>query len=386
MQYDCIPQYLPKGAVAHLAAEVKKVVSIPVIANGKLSDPDVAEGLLAAGKADFISIGRGLLADPDLPNKIRGGKADSVRKCISCNIGCLGNLMLSPIRPFRCTVNPMLGLEEKYKDITPATTRKKTVIVGAGPGGMAAALAAAQRGHEVVLFEKSDRFGGGGQFNLACIPPFKEELLYIPEYYEHALKEYSNFKCFFKTVATAEQILLEKPDAVIIATGSTAMIPQIPGSQNGNASTYEDVLWQEKLVGASVVIIGGGEVGCETALYLLKKGIRVTILEMLSRVVPKMNAATRNCLVKELTDGGAAMLTDTLVSAIEPGKVTYIKDGKEESAEAETVVMAVGAKPLNGLYLELQNKVFELYIIGDARAPRDIMHAVREGFFTAYYI
>ncbi|MCX5899014.1 MAG: NAD(P)/FAD-dependent oxidoreductase [Proteobacteria bacterium] len=386
MQYDCVPYYLPKGAVAHLAAEVKKAVNIPVIANGRLADPDVAEGLLADGKADFISIARGLLADPDLPNKIRTGRADRVRKCISCNVGCLGNLMLVPIRQFRCTVNPLLGLEEKYREVPPAAKRKKVVVVGAGPGGMAAVLTAAQRGHEVVLFEKADRLGGGGQFSLACIPPFKEELFYIPEYYEREFREFDNVKCCFKTEATAEQVSKEKPDAVIIATGGAAMVPQIPGAQGGSVITYEDVLWQQKPVGSSAVIVGGGEVGCETALYLLKKGVRVTILEMLPRVVPKMNAATRNCLVKELTDGGAAMIAGALVSAIGPGKVTYTKDGKEESVEAEAVVLAIGAKPVDGLYTSLRGLVDNLYVIGDARAPRDIMHAVREGFFTAYYI
>jgi 2,4-dienoyl-CoA reductase-like NADH-dependent reductase (Old Yellow Enzyme family)/thioredoxin reductase len=386
MQYDCVPYYLPKGAVAHLAAEVKQVVNIPVVANGRLSDPDVAEKLLAEGKADFISIARGLLADPDLPNKVRAGKADRVRKCISCNIGCLGNLMLVPIRQFRCTVNPLLGLEEKYREIALAVNKKKVVVVGAGPGGMAAALTAAQRGHEVVLFEKADRLGGGGQFSLACIPPFKEELFYIPEYYEREFMEFDNIKCCFKTEATAEQVSKEKPDAVIIATGSTALIPQIPGAADGNALTYEEVLWQQKPVGASAVIIGGSEVGCETALYLLKQGVKVTILEMLPRVVPKMNAATRNCLVKELTDGGAAMIAGALVSAIGPGKVTYTKDGKEESVEAEAMVLAIGAKPVDGLYTSLRGAVDNLYVIGDARAPRDIMHAVREGFFTAYYI
>ena len=386
MQYDCVPYYLPKGAVAHLAAEVKKVVNIPVVANGRLYDPEVAEKLLAEGKADFISIARGLLADPDLPNKIRAGKADRVRKCISCNVGCLGNLMLVPIRQFRCTVNPLLGLEEKYREVPPAAKRKKVVVVGAGPGGMAAALTAAQRGHEVVLFEKADRLGGGGQFNLACIPPFKEELFYIPEYYEREFRECDNVKCCFKTEATAEQVSKEKPDAVIIATGGAAMVPQIPGAQGSSVITYEDVLWQQKPAGSSAVIVGGGEVGCETALYLLKKGVRVTILEMLPRVVPKMNAATRNCLVKELTDGGAAMIAGALVSAIGPGKVTYTKDGKEESAEAEAVVLAIGAKPVDGLYTSLRGAVDNLYVIGDARAPRDIMHAVREGFFTAYYI
>ncbi len=152
------------------------------------------------------------------------------------------------------------------------------------------------------------------------------------------------------------------------------------------SSLQPEVLWQQKPVGASAVIIGGSEVGCETALYLLKQGVKVTILEMLPRVVPKMNAATRNCLVKELTDGGAVMVSGAVVTAVEKGKVIYRKDGREETAEADTVVLAVGAQPLNGLYQALQNEVMNLHVIGDARKPRLIMEAVREGFFTAYYL
>ncbi len=384
MQYDCIPQYLPKGAVAWLAAEVKQEVAIPVIANGKLSDPDMAERLLADGQADFISIGRGLLADPDLPNKIRRGDADRVRKCISCN-SCLENLMRSPIRPVRCTVNPLLGLEEKHRDIAPAPVAKKIVVVGAGPAGMAATLTAAQRGHDVVLFEQSDRLGGGGQFHQACIPPFREELLYIPEYYAREFTEYDNIQCRMNTRADAGLVMREKPDAVIVATGAAAHVPDLPGARD-NAITYEDVLLQREPAGSSAIVIGGREAGCETALYLLKKGVRVTIIEMSPRIVPTMNAASRNCLVQELDDNGVTAITGATVMEVSRGSVAYIKDGKQQTAEAETVVLALGARPRNDLYHALDGAAVELHIIGDSREPRDMMHAVREGLFTALYL
>ena len=384
MEYDCIPQYLPKGAVSHLAHEVKKVVKIPVIANGKLSDPDVAEKLLEEGKADFISIARGLLADPELPNKIRTGKTNRVRKCISCNIGCLGNLMMSPLRPMRCTVNPLVGNEEKFREITRAEKKKKVVIVGGGPAGMSAALTAAQRGHDVVIFEKTDKLGGGGQFRLACIPPFKEELFYIPEYYSRELSGLDNVRTEFNREAHPEHVMNEKPDAVIIATGSGAGFPLLSVADVQDVLTYEAVLLRTDRVGDTAVVIGGGCVGCETALYLLKEGVRVTILEMLPRLLIEMNAATRNCLMKELMNRGALMISGARVTSIASNNVQYVKDGKEEIAEADTIVLATGATSCNQLYENLIDLVLDLYLIGDAKKPRDIMYAVREGFYAGY--
>jgi 2,4-dienoyl-CoA reductase-like NADH-dependent reductase (Old Yellow Enzyme family)/thioredoxin reductase len=386
MEYDCLPQYLPKAAIAHLAAEVKKVVKIPVVANGKLSDPEVAEKLLQEGKADFISIARGVLADPDLPNKVRTGQANRVRKCISCNIGCLGNLLVYPIRPFRCTVNPLLGNEEKFREIIPAQQKKRVVVVGAGPGGMSAALTAAQKGHEVVLFEKTEKLGGGGQFKLACIPPFKEDLFYIPEYYDREFTELKNLSVRFNTMADAETVINEKPDTVIIATGSTAAIPSISGANGPAVTNYEDILCNGSDIGKSVVVVGGGSVGCETAHYLLQKGARVTILEMLPRLANEINHATRNCLMRELTNGGAEMIPGAKVTSIKENKVNYLKDEQEADIQADNIVLAIGMKPDDQLYKNLKDKIFDLHIIGDAREPRQIMEAVREGFYVSYYL
>jgi len=386
MEYDCITQYFPKGAIAYLAAEVKKLVNIPVIANGKLGDPEVAEKILEDGDADFISMGRPLLADPDLPNKIGTGQADRVRKCVSCNIGCLGNLLLDPGRPLRCTVNPLLGNEEKFKEIGPAAKNKKVVVVGGGPGGMSATLTAAQRGHDVVLFEKSDKLGGGGHFKQSCIPPFKQENLYISEYYEKEFKELKNIQVRLNSEANREKVMAENPDAVIIATGGSALVPDLPGVNSPNVITYEDALFERKTVGKHAVIVGGGSVGCEVGTYLLSKGKQVTILEMLPKLANTVNHATRNSLMGELTKGGAEMITGVRVTSVSGNKVNHVKDGNESSIEGDTIVLALGAKPENQLYEDLRPLVFDVHLIGDAKEPRLIMHAVREGFYAAYYL
>jgi 2,4-dienoyl-CoA reductase-like NADH-dependent reductase (Old Yellow Enzyme family)/thioredoxin reductase len=386
MEYDCIPQYLPKGCIAHLAAAVKQVVKIPVMANGKLSDPEVAEKLLAEGKADFISIARGLLADPDWCNKVSSGQADRVRKCISCNIACLGNLMMNPIRPLRCTVNPLVGLEEKHHALPKATVKKKVVVVGGGPGGMCAALTAAQRGHEVVLYEKAARLGDGGAYRLSAIPPFKQENLYIRDYYERELREYPNLKIVLGTMATARRVTADRPDAVIIATGARARRPGIPGADSPDVVTYEDVLLGKKKLGASAIVIGGGSVGCEVAHYLAEKGKKVTILEMLPRLAHTVNHATRNCLMKELTKLGVKMIAGASVDRISGQTVTYRRDNKQAKVSADTIILATGAESDAPLYKTLIGKVKIVELIGDAREPRQFVDAIREGYFEASVI
>ena len=386
VQYDIVPQYLPKGVDIHLAAGLKEVLSVPVISNSKLSDPDLAEQVLADGKGDFISIGRGLIADPDLPRKLLYGQTDRIRKCLSCNIGCFGNLTLLPRRPSRCTVNPIFGHESKLSDyVEPATQKKRVVIVGAGPGGMSAALTACQRGHDVVLFEKSESLGGGGHFHQATIAPFKQENLFVSEYYEREFKEYQNLNVVFNTTANADTVLKEKPDMVIIATGGSASVPELPGADGSPVVTYEDVLLERREVGDHVVILGGGSVGSETGLFLLlKKGKRVTILERLYRLADSVEIATRNCLMEELEKAGAEMIPDARVSAISGSRVSYIRGGEESTIEGDTVVLALGAKPENQLYDDLRYEKISLHVIGDARVPRTIMHAVSEGFFATY--
>jgi 2,4-dienoyl-CoA reductase-like NADH-dependent reductase (Old Yellow Enzyme family)/thioredoxin reductase len=386
VEYEIPNMYLPAGADVHLAVGLKEVVNIPVITGGKLGNPDLAEKMLEEGKADFVAIGRALMADPDLPNKVRAGQADRVRKCISCNIGCLGRVTLVPRKGSRCTVNPLLGNEEKFRHMGQAAQKKKVVIVGAGPAGMSAALTAGSRGHEVILFEKTDKLGGGGQFYLGTIPPFKEDLFFIPEYYEREFQELNNVKIQFNTEADAEKVMQEKPDAVIIATGASALVPELPGADSSQVITYEDALLERKAVGSHAIVLGGANVGCETALYLLKKGINVTMLVRRWRFLDDAELSTRNTLMKELTEGGAEMIAGATVNSISGNEVNYVKDGKAATVKGDTIVLALGSKPENQLYYDLRDRVLSLHLVGDAKKPREILEAVSEGFYAAYYL
>jgi 2,4-dienoyl-CoA reductase (NADPH2) len=251
---------------------------------------------------------------------------------------------------------------------------------------MSASLAASQRGHEVVLFEKTNKLGGGGQFWLSTIPPFKKELFYIPEYYEREFAELKNLKIHFNTEVNTKTVLQEKPDAVIVATGASVLIPDIPGSNDPAVLTYEDVLLEKKTVGSHAIIIGGGNVGCETALYLIKKGVRVTILEMCFRMLDNVEHSTRNTLLKELKEGGAEMIEKAVVISITKNEATYLKEGNGNKIQGDTIVLAVGSKPEDHLYYALNEKLVNIHIAGDAKEPRQIMHAVSEGFYAAYYL
>jgi len=386
VEYEIPNMYLPEGINIRLSDGIKEAVNIPVIANCKLGNPDLAEKILEEGRADFIAIGRALIADPDWPNKVRSGNADRVRKCISCNIGCLGRVTLVPRKGSRCTVNPLFGVEEKFRHMGPAAEKKKVVIVGAGPGGMSAAYWAATRGHEVTLLEKTDKLGGGGQFWLGTIPPFKQELLYIPEYYEREFRELKNLKVHFNTEADAERVTQEKPDAVIIATGGSALLPELPGTDSPAVVTFDDVLLEKKPVGDHAIVLGGATIGCETALYLLEKGKRVTMLVRRWRFLDDEELSTRNMMMEKLTEGGAEMIAGAPISAISGNEVTYVKDGKEAKVQGDTIVLALGVKPEDKLYWDLYDKVLNLHLVGDAKEPRQIMQAVSEGFYAAYYL
>jgi 2,4-dienoyl-CoA reductase (NADPH2) len=371
---------VPRGAFVYLAEEIKKVVNIPVVAAYRINDPILAEQILAEGKADLIGMGRALLADPELPKKAREGRFDEIRPCIACG-RCLDELMplyrdWGKLAFVSCTVNPRVGREAEYT-IVPAEKLKKVFVVGAGPGGMEAARVAALRGHHVTLYEKGDKLGG--QLLLACLAPGKGEIDYLIRNLA-AQVEKAGVEVRLNTEVTSETIKEGKPDAVVLATGATPIIPDIPGTQGDNVVTALDILSGRKDVGGEVIILGGGMVGCETAEFLAQRGKKVTIIEMLARIGSDIGTTHRWVMIANLKKAGIRMETKAKAVEITNKGVRVSRDGVSEFFSGDTVVLAVGLRANKELAEELRGKAAALYLVGDCVEPRRIGEAIEEGF------
>ncbi len=364
------------GFLAPLAEEVKKITSVPVIAVGRL-DPDLGEQILEAGKADLIAIGRRIMADPELPNKAAAGKLDEIIPCINC-MECIERPRAEG-QGTRCTINATVGKESEYQ-IKPATRKKKVVVIGSGPAGMEAAIVASIRGHHVTLFEKESRLGG--QLSIAALPPHKADILPWLDYLTRQVKK-AGVQVRLHTEATPALIQASKPDAVVIAVGSTPIIPDVPGIDEPNVVTAQDVLNGRVDIGQNVTIIGGGIVGCETGHFLAEKGKKVTIVEIMKRMADEMGPMVRRRLMDGLRGKQVSMLTEVKCEVITGKNVTITNSvGKEQTIPTDTVVLAVGGQANDKLFKELQGKVPEIYCIGDSCKPCRIMEAVDDGYRT----
>ncbi len=368
---------VPPAAVKHgwntsNAAEIKKVVSIPVITVGRITDPLLAEAIISCDKADMVAMGRASLADPYLPKKAAAGKYDEIIYCIGCLQGCWGKGPRG-----RCILNPLTGKELDLK-FSLAENPQKVFIAGAGPGGMEAAIIAAQRGHEVHLFEKSDRLGG--QYLLAAVPPNKGEISSFIAWQQNQLNKL-DVNIYMNTKLTPEIVALKKPNVVIVATGGEPLIPDIPGSDQSNVVTAHDVLAGKCNVGRRVVIIGGGSIGTETAAYLAHHGKDTVIIEMGSDIADDEEYAIKHYLMKNLEEKNVKIYLNAKTKEIqEDAVITVIGEKDEKIGPIDTIVLATGVESVNELTVNLEGVVAKLITIGDALEVRNATEAIEEGY------
>jgi NADPH-dependent 2,4-dienoyl-CoA reductase/sulfur reductase-like enzyme len=320
-------------------------------------------------------MGRASLADPELPNKAAAGKFDDINYCIGCLQGCIGSLNRG--NPGGCLVNPVTGRESELV-IKPAEQKKKVFVAGGGPAGMEAAIVAAQRGHEVHLYEKNDRLGG--QYAIGAIPPNKGEVDMFIVWQYNQLKKYG-VNIHFNTELTVDIVEKEAPDAVVVATGGEPLVPNIPGKDRSNVVNANDVLLGKVNVGHKVIVIGGGMVGSETADHLSNHGKEVTIVEMLPEIAKDEEAAVRYFLMKDLEQNGVKIYVNAPVKEIlDDGVIVEIDGAETEIGPADTIVMAVGARSVNTLIEQLEGKVPQVIAIGDAVKVCKALEAVEAGY------
>ena len=374
------PTFVP-AVIEELAEGIKKAVSIPVIAVGRIT-PEDGERMLKEGKADLIAIGKAMLADSEWSNKVASGKTEDITPCIICN-GCRDDLRTPKVVGIRCSVNAALG-REKESEIVPAAKPRKVLVVGGGPAGMEAARVAALRGHQVTLWEKESRLGG--QLIQAAIAPHKDRIAPLYKYLETQLQKLG-VKIQPGKEATAAAVAEFNPEAVVVATGVKPFVPDISGLDKVKVVQAGDVLEGKVKVGQKVAIIGGELVGCETAEFLADRGRQVTVMRRGAEMATSIGPSNRDFFLSRLLDKGVTLLREVRYDGVSPeGVIITTKDGEKRTIEADTVVLAAGFVSDAALYKAIKDRVSEVYCIGDCVEPRTIRDAISEGFRTGQKI
>jgi 2,4-dienoyl-CoA reductase-like NADH-dependent reductase (Old Yellow Enzyme family) len=366
------PYYIEEGVFVHLAEGIKSVVKIPVITVGRIRNPAMASQIIKDGRADLVSMGRALIADPHMPEKAKEGRLEEINLCISCN-RCIQTLRNEAVR---CAVNPDAGNEHRFK-ISKSDRPKKVWIVGGGPAGLKAAEIAALRGHQVTLYERNHNVGG--RMKLAAIPPKKAVLNDFLDYLERRVRGLG-VTLKLGNEFTPDMLGAGKPDAVIVASGALPFFPNWKGVKESGALSVDAVLCKEGEAGKRVLVVGAGGIGAETADFLSENGKEVTLVEMLEEIAADLVVHLKHYLSRRLAEKGVTILTSTKVKELGKG-YALVEDasGTRKIDGFDTIVLAVGSKPDDRIARSLKGKVPELYVVGDASEPREALEAVYEG-------
>ena len=378
MDYVFPPYYLGDNCMVNAAAEIKPFTSIPVVAAGNIT-PDNGETLLREGVTDLVGIGRGLIADPEIVNKITAGHADRIRPCIRCNQLCVGNAFAG--KPLACAVNPQVG-RESLGGIEPAVTPKRIAIIGAGPAGLEAARVAGLRGHTVDVYERTDRMGG--VLFPAATPDFKAQLRAMIGWWERELAALAQVTVHLDTEITPEAEVLRGVDEIIVAVGSTPLTPPIPGLDGDNVMEVIDAHDHPAEVGASVVVCGGGLSGADFALEIAESGRQVTLVEMADEIARDMLMINKISLMADLARNGVTTMTGhTVVEVDAAGVVVADGTGAQTTLACDTVVSAFGVAPATSLATAFEQAGMAVHAVGDCVQPAKVGDAINSAYDLA---
>jgi 2,4-dienoyl-CoA reductase-like NADH-dependent reductase (Old Yellow Enzyme family)/thioredoxin reductase len=380
METIIAPMYFPLGAFVHVAAAIKDVVDIPVMAVGRINDPQQAEEIIASGYADMVAMNRAIIADPSFANKAREGRVKEIRKCTACNEACWGRGYMGLSLGIGCIVNPQIGFERENV-LTQASKKKRVVVVGGGVGGMETARVAAERGHSVTLYEKGETLGG--LVNIAAKAPLRIDLGEPVRYFSAELDRLG-VDVRLGAEATVSTLLADRPDAVVIATGSVAALPtNIPGLETARVHEVREVYDDLDALGERVLILAdeNHQQALSTADFLATAGRKVEVVSQHRFAGHEIEHNTIVTFYPILLSKGVELTPLTWVRSVN-GKTVQLYNlysGEERAVEVDDIVVALGGSANHRLYDELVGKVGELHIVGDAVAPRRIMFATRDG-------
>ena len=368
--------FMERGANVHYAEEIKRHLKIPVAAIGALNEPAMLEDIISHNRADVVVMARALLADPYLPLKAMTNRDDEIVRCCRC-FTCMAERLTTGLRV--CALNPVIGSEYELSFAPAPTTPKKVLIAGGGPGGMQCAITAAERGHEVILFEKSDSLGGALKAERGI--PFKKDLYGFIEVKILQMKK-AGVKIQLNTEVTHDLVSEISPDVLILAVGSTPLVPPIPGIDGANVIMADDLADSITRVGQNVVILGGGLVGCETAVHLSQEGKRVTVVEMRNDIAIDANPRHRPMLLDKLSEAAVCLKNTRAVQVVSDGLICETQEG-EQLVSADTIICAAGRSPRRDVADTLRDSVAYVIEIGDCVKPSNVANAVTRGYFTA---